>query len=105
MELLLKLRWYFLEQWRRYAIAIAMFIGVDILEMCIPWITGRVIDHVVAGTLTPSLLQRYAFAVIGLPVAVYVMRFLWRVPPFHSPVHLAVTLFRRLYPHLPRRSP
>ena len=105
MELLLKLRWYFLEQWRRYAIAIAMFIGVDILEMCIPWITGRVIDHVVAGTLTPSLLQRYAFAVIGIAVAVYVMRFLWRVTLFHSSFHLAETMRRRLYHHLTRLSP
>jgi len=105
MELFLKLRWYFLEQWRRYAVAILMFIGVDILEMCIPWITGKVIDHVVADTLTPSLLQRYALAVIGIAIAVYVMRFLWRVTLFHSSFHLAETMRRRLYLHLTRLSP
>ena len=105
MELLLKLRWYFLEQWRRYTVAILMFIGVDILEMCIPWITGRVIDHVVADTLTPDLLQRYALAVIGIAIAVYVMRFLWRVTLFHSSFHLAETMRRRMYLHLTRLSP
>src|SRR5690606_15864072 len=105
MELFLKLRWYFLEQWRRYAVAILMFIGVDILEMCIPWITGKVIDHVVADTLTPSLLQRYALIVIGIALAVYVMRFLWRVTLFHSSFHLAETMRRRLYRHLAQMSP
>src|SRR5690606_32224460 len=62
-------------------------------------------DHVVAGTLTPSLLQRYAFAVIGIAVAVYGMRFLWRVTLFHSSFHLAETMRRRLYHHLTRLSP
>lgn len=105
MELFLRLRWYFIEQWRRYAVAVLMFIGVDILEMTIPWITGRVIDQVLANTLTPALLYRYVAVVIAIAVAVYVMRYLWRVFLFHSSFLLAETIRQRMYNHMTLMAP
>lgn len=105
MGLFLRLRWYFVEQWRRYAVAILMFIAVDILEMSVPWITGQVIDQVLASTLTPELLHRYVAIVIAIALAVYVMRYLWRVSLFHSSFLLAETMRQRLYNHMTLMAP
>ncbi len=105
MALFIKLGWYFRSQWRRYTAAILMLIGVDFLEMTIPWITGRVIDHVVEGTLTSPILWRFVAMLIAIALAVYVMRYLWRVFLFYSSFHLAETMRQRLYAHMTRMSP
>lgn len=105
MALFFKLKWYFREQWRRYTAAILMLIGVDFLEMSIPWITGRVIDHVVDGTLTSQILLRFVLLLILIAIAVYVMRYLWRVFLFHSSFHLAETMRQRLYNHMTLMAP
>ncbi len=105
MDLFFRLGWYFKSQWRRYAAAVLMLIGVDLLEMSIPWITGRIIDHVVNGTLNSDLLWRYVFWLAGIGVAVYVMRYLWRVLLFYSSFHLAEIMRRRLYRHFTQMSP
>jgi ATP-binding cassette subfamily B multidrug efflux pump len=105
MDLFFKLGWYFKSQWRRYAAAVTMLIAVDLLEMSIPWITGRIIDHVVDGTLSADLLWRFVFALGGIGVAVYVMRYLWRILLFYSSFHLAEIMRRRLYEHFTRMSP
>lgn len=105
MGLFIKLGWYFRSQWRRYSAAIAMLISVDLLEMSIPWITGRVIDHVVDGSLTPSILGRFVALLVAIAVAVYVMRYLWRVFLFYSSFHLAETMRQRLYAHMTHMAP
>ena len=68
MALFIKLGWYFRLQWRRYMAAILMLIGVDLLEMTIPWITGRVIDHVVEGTLTSLILWRFVATLVAIAI-------------------------------------
>ena len=105
MAVFIKLGWYFRLQWRRYMAAILMLIGVDLLEMTIPWITGRVIDHVVEGTLTSLILWRFVATLVAIAIAVYVMRYLWRVFLFYSSFHLAETMRQRLYTHMTRMSP
>jgi len=105
MALFVRLGWYFKSQWRRYAAAVLMLVCVDLLEMSIPWITGRIIDHVVEDTLSADLLWRYVFWLAGIGVAVYVMRYLWRILLFYSSFHLAEIMRRRLYRHFTQMSP
>ncbi len=105
MGLFFKLGWYFRAQWRRYAAAILMFVGVDVIEMLIPWITGRVVDHVLAQTLTEALLLRYVSIVVVIALAVYVMRFFWRVFLFHSSFNLAETMRQRIFAHMTLMAP
>jgi ATP-binding cassette subfamily B multidrug efflux pump len=105
MALFFKLGWYFRAQWRRYALAILMFVGVDLTDMLIPWIIGHVIDHVVADSLTPELLWTYAGIVVLIALAVYVMRYFWRVLLFHASFNLAETMRQRLYAHFTLMAP
>jgi len=105
MSLFLKLSWYFKSQWRRYTVAIVMLLGTDVLEMLVPWITGQLIDQVVANTLSRELLLRYVVALISIAIVVYVMRYLWRVFLFYSSFQLAETMRQRLYTHMTRMAP
>jgi len=105
MELFFKLGWYFKAQWRRYTAAIVMLLSTDVLEMTVPWITGLLIDHVVANTLERALLLRYVGAVVAIGFVVYVMRYLWRVFLFYSSFQLAETMRQRLYAHMTKMAP
>ena len=96
MELFFKLGWYFKAQWRRYTAAILMLLGTDVLEMTVPWITGLLIDHVVADTLSRDLLMRYVGIVVIIGFVVYVMRYLWRVLLVYASFQLAATMRHRL---------
>lgn len=105
MTLFIKLGWYFRLQWRRYTAAILMLLGTDVLEMSIPWITGQVIDHVVANTLNSGLLLRYVGIVVAIGFLVYAMRYLWRVFLFYSSFQLAETMRQRIYAHMTKMAP
>lgn len=105
MALFLKLSWYFKSQWRRYTAAILMLLGTDVLEMVVPWITGQLIDQVVANTLTRELLLRYVGMIVLIALVVYVMRYLWRVFLFYSSFQLAETMRQRLYAHMTLMAP
>lgn len=105
MALFIKLGWYFRLQWRRYTAAILMLLGTDVLEMGIPWLTGGLIDHVLANTLDRALLLRYVGAVVAIGFLVYVMRYLWRVFLFYSSFQLAETMRQRIYAHMTRMAP
>lgn len=105
MELFFKLGWYFKAQWRRYTAAILMLLGTDVLEMTVPWITGLLIDQIVANTLSRELLMRYVGIVVVIGFVVYVMRYLWRVFLFYSSFQLAETMRQRLYAHMTKMAP
>lgn len=105
MALFLKLGWYFKAQWRRYTAAIVMLLCTDVLEMTVPWITGLLIDQVVANTLSSALLMRYVGVVVAIGFVVYVMRYLWRVFLFYSSFQLAETMRQRLYAHMTKMAP
>ncbi len=105
MKIFLDLGWYFKAQWRKYAIAVLMLLSVDVLEMLIPWITGRLIDHIVAQTLSLQLLLRLVGSIVLIALAVYVMRYFWRYFLFSSSYELAEQMRQRIYQHLTRMSP
>ncbi len=105
MKVFFALGWYFKLQWRKYATAISLFILVDMLEMSLPFITGRIIDSVVARTLTSQSLMLYGLTIVGIAIAVYVFRFMWRVTLFSASFNLAELMRQRLYQHLTKMAP
>lgn len=105
MNVFFALGWYFKLQWRKYTTAIFLFLLVDILEMSLPYITGRIIDSVVARTMTERSLVSYGLVIIGIAIAVYVFRFLWRITLFSASFNLAELMRQRLYRHLTKMAP
>jgi len=105
MQIFVKLGWYFRAEWRRYAIAAVLLVVVDVLELMIPWLVGRVIDEVLTQTLTMSALWRYVSVMAALSVAIYIMRFMWRLALFSASFQLAEQLRQRVYRHLTSMAP
>lgn len=105
MNIFLKLGWYFRQQWRRYAVAGALLVVVDLLELSIPWLVGRLVDQVVQQTLDMRQLWTYVFAVAVLGVLIYVMRFLWRMFLFSASFQLAELLRQKVYRQLTLMAP
>lgn len=105
MDIFLKLGWYFREQWRRYVVAGLLLIVVDVLELSIPWLVGRLIDDVVARSLDSLQLMTYVLSVMGLAVLIYIMRFLWRMFLFSASFQLAERLRQQVYQHLTLMAP
>ena len=105
MDIFLKLGWYFREQWRRYVVAGLLLIAVDILELSIPWLVGRLIDDVMAQSLDQQSLMVYVIAVLVLGVLIYIMRFLWRLFLFSASFQLAERLRQQVYRHLTLMAP
>lgn len=105
MDIFLKLGWYFREQWRRYLLAGALLIVVDLLELTIPWLVGQLIDEVLAQSLSPASLWTYVIAVAVLAVVIYGLRFLWRLFLFSASFQLAEKLRQQVYRHLTIMAP
>ena len=105
MDIFLKLGWYFRAKWRRYALAAILLIAVDVLELSIPWLVGRLIDDVLAQRLTGQSLMQYVVIVLILGVLIYIMRFLWRLFLFSASFQLAEQLRQRVYRHMTLMAP
>jgi ATP-binding cassette subfamily B multidrug efflux pump len=105
MKIFLDLGWYFKAQWRRYTGAVLMLLSVDVLEILIPWLTGRLIDQIVEQTLVRELLLRYVAIIVAIALTIYVLRFFWRYFLFSSSFQLAELMRQRIYRHLTMMSP
>jgi ABC-type multidrug transport system fused ATPase/permease subunit len=100
-----QLRWYFRLQWRRYSIAMVLLSLVALLNLLPPWISGRVVDAVAAGTLSMDQLLRQLALILLVAAFVYVFRYLWRLSLYSASYQLGALLRRRFYEHLLRQPP
>ncbi|HLT63544.1 MAG TPA: ABC transporter transmembrane domain-containing protein [Pseudohongiella sp.] len=105
MDIFLKLGWYFRAKWRRYLTASLLLLAVDVMELSIPWLVGRLIDQVLASSLTPQRLGGYVLGVAALGLMIYIMRFLWRQFLFSASFQLAELLRQQVYRHLTQMAP
>jgi len=105
MRIFLELGWYFRAKWRRYGMAALLLISVDVLELMIPWLVGRVIDRVLDQSLGTTELWRYVLLVAALGVVIYIFRVLWRLYLFSASYQLAELLRQRVYRHMTLMAP
>lgn len=99
MRLLKSLRWYFFEEKSRYGIAIILLAMVALLNLLAPWLVGSVVDHIVNGTLTQSVLLQTLMILAVSGIVIYVLRFFWRSMLYSASFDLGKLLRMRLYQH------
>ncbi|RKR07275.1 ATP-binding cassette subfamily B protein/ATP-binding cassette subfamily C protein/ATP-binding cassette subfamily B multidrug efflux pump [Kushneria sinocarnis] len=99
------LRAFFSQHRLAYLGAIAVLLIVGVLNMALPWWVGRIIDALRAGELDArALLLRVALlGVVGL--ALYGLRYVWRVRLFGTSYRLGIELRDRFYAKLTRLDP
>ncbi|PVZ71808.1 ABC transporter ATP-binding protein [Pelagibaculum spongiae] len=102
MALFRHLKWFFLENWRTYSVALLMLAAVSALNVSVPWLVGDTIDQLIqAGHMTSNISFRLGLLfTIGL--AIYGLRYGWRVVLFGTSYQLGGILRQRFFDRLTR---
>lgn len=82
-----------------------MLVLVAILQLVPPKIIGFTIDEIGARTLTKAGLFKWLAIIIGVAIAMYILRYYWRQMIFGSSNLLARTLREKLHRHFTQMSP
>ncbi|MFC0267082.1 ABC transporter ATP-binding protein [Kushneria aurantia] len=90
---------------RRYLLAIATLLGVGLLNMALPWWAGRIIDALDRGALAADQLWQRAMILVAAALAMYGLRYLWRMLLFGASYQLGINLRDRFYAKLTRLDP
>lgn len=100
-----QLRWFFVQEWRRYVGAVALLTIIAVLQLLPPKLVGIVVDGVTQREMGVSTLLMWIGAIIGTALVIYLLRYVWRVLLFGASYLLAVKLRRQLYTQLSRQYP
>ncbi|WP_438765534.1 ABC transporter ATP-binding protein [Kushneria sp. TE3] len=90
---------------RAYLLAIMALLAVGLLNMALPWWAGRIIDALNEGRIDMPGLWRSAAVLVAVALAMYVLRYLWRMLLFGASYRLGVALRDRFYEKLTRLDP
>ena len=105
MYLFRKLSWFMKLEKRRYIIGIIALILVSIFNLIPPKVIGTVIDKIEAGNLTNGELFLNVGYLVLAALAMYALRYVWRVYIFGAAYNLGRILRSRLFEHFTKMSP
>lgn len=97
MRVFLDLMWFFKQEKKAYITGIILLFMVALLELVPPKVIGIVVDAIKDGELTGHELAKWLGVIAGVALAMYVLRFIWRVMIFGSAVKLSKQLRNQLY--------
>jgi ATP-binding cassette subfamily B multidrug efflux pump len=100
MDIFMKLKWFFLQERKRYIISIVLLIISGIVAVIPPMLIGRSIDWIHNGEMVGSLLILVVLALIGLSVGNYMINFIWQYQLFGGSPLLERTMRSRIMRHL-----
>ncbi|MFH0810986.1 MAG: ABC transporter ATP-binding protein [Pseudomonadota bacterium] len=69
---------YFIEHRWQLLAGLGALLGVDLLQLLIPYVVRRAVDGLTYGTATPRLLSLAALAIVAITIGMGVTRFAWR---------------------------
>ena len=104
LKVFLNLKWYFIQEKKAYLGGVFLLILVAILQLIPPKIVGVVVDHIQGKTLNWSNLLQWTGVLVVSALAMYVLRYYWRVLIFGSAVKLGRLLRNQLYSHFTKMS-
>jgi ATP-binding cassette subfamily B protein/ATP-binding cassette subfamily C protein/ATP-binding cassette subfamily B multidrug efflux pump len=93
------------RQWRSYASSAVMLFGVALCSVLVPRKVGATIDALAAHRLGGHALTIQLLELLGLGLAIYVLRVAWRLRLYSAAYRLGVELRTRLYTRLSAQGP
>lgn len=105
MSILKNLWWLFKEEKKPYLIGILSLSLVAFLNLIPPKIMGIVIDGITSQRLTKSELLWYLFWLIIAALAMYALRYVWRICIFGTSYRLGRVMRFKLFEHFTKMSP
>ncbi|MDZ5513867.1 ABC transporter ATP-binding protein [Vibrio fluvialis] len=103
MQLFQHLKWFFRQHRFTYALALSMLFAVAMLNMAVPWFIGHAIDKLLE-TRDFSQAEFYLFALLGVSILVYLLRYGWRRVLFGTSYKLGNILREQFYHRLLRQG-
>ena len=99
MKIIKELWWFFKLEKKRYIVGILALILVAVLNLIPPKVMGNVIDHVTSGELTQHELLLSLFYLILSALAMYALRYIWRMYILGTSYRLGQIMRFRLFEH------
>ena len=93
------------RHWQSYASSAVMLAGVALCTILIPRKVGALIDGLAAHSLDQHALLVGLAQLLGLGLAIYVLRVSWRIRLYSAAYNLGVELRTRLYARLSAQGP
>jgi ATP-binding cassette subfamily B protein/ATP-binding cassette subfamily C protein/ATP-binding cassette subfamily B multidrug efflux pump len=93
------------RHWRSYASSAVMLFGVALCSVLVPRKVGATIDALAAHRLQDHELTIQLLQLLGLGLAIYVLRVAWRLRLYSAAYRLGVELRTRLYARLSAQGP
>jgi ATP-binding cassette subfamily B protein/ATP-binding cassette subfamily C protein/ATP-binding cassette subfamily B multidrug efflux pump len=93
------------RHWRSYASSAVMLFGVALCSVLVPRKVGATIDALAAHRLSSHDLTIQLLQLLGLGLAIYVLRVAWRLRLYSAAYRLGVELRTRLYARLSAQGP
>jgi ATP-binding cassette subfamily B protein/ATP-binding cassette subfamily C protein/ATP-binding cassette subfamily B multidrug efflux pump len=93
------------RHWRSYASSAVMLFGVALCSVLVPRKVGATIDALAAHRLQGHELTIQLLQLLGLGLAIYVLRVAWRLRLYSAAYRLGVELRTRLYARLSSQGP
>lgn len=90
---------------KSYLTGVVLLLLVAVLNLIPPYVVGVVVDNIQRGTLTSAELLKQTGLILVTGLAIYGLRFLWRVFIFGAAFRLSRLLRNRLYQHFTKLSP
>jgi ATP-binding cassette, subfamily B, multidrug efflux pump len=104
MSVFKDLMWYFKAEKKAYLTGIFLLLFVALLQLVPPRVIGIVVDEITNGTLTAGKLGKWIVVLAASGLAMYSLRYYWRIMIFGSAVKLSRLLRNRLYAHFTSMS-
>lgn len=104
MRVFLDLMWFFKQEKRAYITGILILAIVAFLQLIPPKIVGIIVDTIKENRLTVGILIKWIVVLILVALAMYVLRYYWRIMIFGSSMKLARILRNRLFTHFTKMS-
>lgn len=105
MRLFLQLRWFFQLHWQTYLLALVMLSLVALLNTAVPWLIGNSIDKLIAAGEMSDEVSQQLWLLLAMALAIYALRFGWRLVLFGTSYRLGSLLRKRFYQRLARLGP
>ncbi|MEF3311675.1 ABC transporter transmembrane domain-containing protein [Paenibacillus sp. GYB004] len=105
MNFIVKLQWFFRQQWSKYVWTVILMTIVNVLNVIPPKMIGNVIDSIRLDQLNAAQLTKTVAFLFALGIFLYILNFIWVYSLFGNSFLLEKMLRSRLFGHLTRMAP
>ncbi len=102
---LIKLKWFFRMNAKRYAVAVILLVMSGFIDVIPPWLIGYAIDGIHQGSLAEPRFYQLMGLWIGLTIVGYFIMYVWHYQLFGGAFVLEKLLRSRLMGHFLRMTP